>query len=262
MSVEIKILLTLRKITGAGISDCQMALEEGDNDIDKAIEILRKKGTLKAAKKAERETKEGTIAQAFSGDKKTGVMVQINCESDFVAKNNEFIEYAKTIAEAGLMNNAQNEFERTKEGLVLKIGENITFGKSVKIEGKYVSGYMHPNRKIGVLTSFSHAPSPEVASDISMHIAASNPSYIRPQDVEKNIIDKEKEIYRHQLQNEKKPEDIIEKIISGKLQNFYKENCLLLQEFIKDEHITIEQYLKKGNAGIPLEVTRFIRFSM
>lgn len=260
MTVDTKTLLQLRKITGAGMNDCQEALELSNNDIDKAIDVLRKKGTLKAAKKADRETKEGIIAIEISKDNKAGSMVTVHCESDFVAKNTDFIEFVKNLAHSALTQDAQKEFNNKKESLILKIGENITLGSSKNVEGDYVEGYIHANKKVGVLVSFNGKVEKELAHDIAIHIAASNPSYTDKKDVPGEVIDKELEMYREQLNNEKKTSAIIEKILEGKLQKFFEENCLLLQPFVKDDKKTVKKYIEEHSAEKKIEVLSFTRF--
>lgn len=261
MGIDTKILLQLRRITGAGMSDCQSALEESNNDIDKAIEILRKKGAVKAAKKADREAHEGVIEITRSSDKKTGSMVQIHCESDFVAKNNEFITFVKNLADHGLNDSAEQKFTSEKEQLILKIGENIIFGREERVRGDFVESYLHANKKVGCLVAFNKTIDEEVAHDIAMHIAATNPYYINKDEVPQEVIEKEKEIYKEQLKAEKKPENIVEKITQGKLQKFYVENCLNLQAFIKDDSMSVDNYLQ-SKAGKDAKVTKFIRFNI
>ena len=262
MAVDTKTLLQLRKITGAGINDCHEALEQSNNDIEKAIEFLRKKGTLKAAKKADRETKEGVIEIEISKDNKSGSIIAIHCESDFVAKNNDFIQFVKNLAHHALSGNVQEEFNGKKEGLILKIGENITLGASETLKGEYVEGYIHANKKVGVLVSFNEKIENELAHNVAIHIAAFNPSYTDKKNVPKEVIDKELEIYHEQLKNEKKPEAIIEKIAQGKLQKFFEENCLLLQPFVKDDKKTVREYLDGHSAGRKIEILSFIRYKI
>lgn len=255
-----KTLLELRKRTGAGMNDCHMALEESQGDIQNAIEILRKKGAVKAAKKADRNVYEGVIALAFSNDKKNGSIIQIHCETDFVAKNSEFIEYAQHIAKTGLTGNSYAEFKHSKESLMVKMGENITLERSEKIHGEYLEGYIHSNKKVGVVVSFSSGLHSEVAHDIAMHVAASYPASLTPEDIPKDIIEKEKKIFRENSQCENKPQEIIEKIIQGKLQKFYQEKCLLLQPFIKDDSVSVYNYLKQKAPGV--QIIQFIRFQI
>lgn len=256
-----KNIIELRKITGAGVSDCLEALENSHGDIKKAITYLRKKGALKAEKKAERETREGIIETAISEDSTCGSIVRVHCESDFVSKNSEFIQFVKNIAKLGLEKNPEKEFLKLKDKIILKIGENIIFGKSGKLTGAYVSSYIHPNKKIGCLVSFNNIIDTETAHDIAMHIAAANPSSLSKNGVPKNIIERELEIYKVQLKKEKKPENLIDKIAVQKLEKFFKENCLLLQSFIKDETVTVEKYLEKKSGG-NVNISGFIRFSI
>jgi elongation factor Ts len=191
----INLIKQLREKTGAGISDCQKALQEANNDLNKAIEILRKKGQKIALSKQERIMKEGIIDAYIHSNKKIGVLVEVTCETDFVARNQEFRDFVH---------------------------------------------------------------------DIAMQIAATNPQWINPEDVPTEIIQKEKEIYKEELANEKKPAQVIDKIIEGKLQKFYTENCLLKQPFIKNDKITIEDLLKEKIAkiGENIKIQRFVRFSL
>lgn len=264
MPIDTKTLLELRKITGAGINDCQMALKESNNDIDRAIEMLRKKGALKAAKKAERATKEGVIGIGISNDRTTGVMVQLNCETDFVARNDEFISYADNLVKKAFEGkDIQRKFENCKKDIVLKIGENITLENFKKIQGKYIESYLHSNKKVGVLVEFNRIVDKDLAHNIAMHIAAANPSYIKPEDVPSDILEKEKEIYRDQIKNEKKPEAIAEKIILGKLQKFYEEVCLYSQKFVKDDSMSVKKYIDWQSRGKePVEVISFMRLKV
>jgi len=264
MAVDTNRILQLRKATGAGMNDCQNALEEAGNDMDSAIEILRKRGAVKAAKKADRETKEGVIDAAISDDKKKGTLIQLLCETDFVARNEDFIRYAHELAVAGIEGKkVDEEYENTKENIVLKIGENITLGESGEIEAEFVSSYIHANKKVGVIVGFTSPIDENNARDIAMHIAAMSPSYVSAEDVPQNVLEKEKEIYKEQLLSEGKPENILEKIVEGKIKKFYEDNCLLLQPFIKDEEITIEKFITNNSdpdsAG---SIVSFLRFSI
>lgn len=260
MPVDTKTLLELRKITGAGMNDCHIALEESQGDIQNAIKILRKKGAVAAAKKSDRTVCEGVIALAFSHDKKDGSIIQIHCETDFVAKNSEFMDFAQHIAKTGLTGDSYAEFEHSKDALILKLGENITLQRLEKIHGEYLEGYIHSNKKVGALVSFSVGLHSEVAHDIAMHIAASNPASLAPEDIPTDIIEKQKEIFRNDSQFENKPLEIVEKIIQGKLQKFYQEKCLLLQPFIKDDSVSVHDYLKQTSPGV--KIIQFIRFQV
>jgi elongation factor Ts len=261
MSFDTKALVRLRQLTGAGVVDCQDALEQSQGDIEGAIEILRKRGTLKAAKKAERETREGVIDVALASDQSAGIIVQIHCETDFVAKNDSFIEFVQTIARTALSKNqgTQALFDANKESVILKTGENIVFGRAEKLTGGYLASYLHPNRKVGVLVQFEKTVAAELARDIAMHIAASNPSFLTPEEIPAEVVEKEKEIYLTQLKAEKKPVAIAEKIVIGKLQKYYEENCLLLQPFIKDEGLKVEKLLAQAGQA---KILKFIRYQL
>ncbi|MFH1226261.1 MAG: translation elongation factor Ts, partial [bacterium] len=249
-----KTISQLRFQTGAGVGECSQALKEANGDIDRAIEVLRKKGSAKAAKKAERATKEGIIAIKVADDHQSGSLAAINCETDFVAKNSDFIAFVNNLIQGA---NPEEEFKAKKEELILKIGENLTFGIAQTLKGAYVAGYLHANKKLAALVSFNKEVLPELAYDIAMHITASNPLYLQPADVPTAETDKEKEIYREQLKAENKPEAIREKIIAGKLEKYYEEVCLLNQRFIKDDSLTIQQLLSK--IGQDIKIEKFVR---
>lgn len=255
--IDVKTISQLRSQTGAGMMECQQALTESNGDITQAVEILRKKGAIKAAKKAERATKEGTIAINVSSDHKKATLVAVNCETDFVAKNSDFSSFVDELA---TKEDAQAEFNSHKEELVLKIGENLTFGTAETLSAEYVTGYLHANKKAASLVAFNKAMPEELAYDIAMHIVAANPLYLKPEDVLEADLSKEKEVYGEQLKNEGKPEAVWEKIITGKLNKFYEETCLLNQRFIKDEDKTISQLLKEAGEGI--EIIKFVRYQI
>ncbi|MCK4744539.1 elongation factor Ts [Candidatus Parcubacteria bacterium] len=237
----------LRGITGAGIVDCKSALNEAGDDIDKAVEVLRKKGAIKAAKKADRETNEGLTAVAMSDDNKKASLIKIYCETDFVARNEDFINFVKDIAERGLTESAEEYFNSKKEDMVLKIGENITFGKNKIIKGEYLAAYVHSNKKVASVVSFNKIIDEAIAKDIAMQIVAMNPYFVSPDEVPEEKKDKEKEIYREQLLKQGKPENIIENILIGKINKYCEEICLLKQPFIKDDKKNIEQILKEAD---------------
>ena len=243
---DAKLIAELRKTTGAPLMECKKALDEAGDDIEKAIDILRSSGAAKAAKKADRETHEGVVRFSVSTDGKKGVMAEILCETDFVAKNPQFIEAANDIINAGLEKGVEESFNAAKDELVLKVGENLKLGSHTVIEGDSVAGYMHSNNKIGVLISFSGSVSEETGKDIALHAAAMSPRYISRDEVSAEDMEREKAVYTEQLQQEGKPEDIIEKIIKGKMDKFYEENCLLEQDFIKDEGKKIKDLLGDG----------------
>lgn len=243
MSIDIKIISQLRDKTGAGLNDCKAALEEADGNLDKALEIMRKKGEIKAAKKSERITKEGAIAVTKSNNKIA--VVALACETDFVSRGEAFQSTVKELAEK-LLNLNETDFknwaeEKIKE-LILKIGENIQLSAYEIFTGPVIGCYLHSNKKIaGIIVLDGGEQS--LAEDIAMQIASMSPKWLSPENIDEETLNKEKEIYREQLINEGKPENIIDKIIEGKLNKFYEENCLLNQVFIKDEDKKIKDLL-------------------
>jgi elongation factor Ts len=261
-------LKKLRKQTGAGIVDCQKGLKEADGDLDKAVEILRKKGISKASKRMDREALEGIIKADISEDKKTAYILELNSETDFVARNDKFQEFSNKLLNLAQEKNVDTkeellslDFEETNvseaiDALSGVIGEKIVLGRYDKLSGKTVSAYIHMGGKMGIILSLDKDAMESVATDIAMHIAALNPKYINPEDVPEEEINKEKEIYKEQLLKEGKPENIIEKILDGKINKYYSEVCLVKQEFIKDENKKVEDVL--GDA----KVTKFIRYSL
>lgn len=261
MSIDLKTISQLREMTGAGIGDCKNALAEAGGDIDKAVEILRKKGEIKAAKKSDRAANEGLVAIARSG--KQAAIVALNCETDFVAKNEDFIKAVQDLADQ-LLNLGPEDFkqkaeQKIKNELVVKIGENIQLGDFGIFEGEVLGTYLHSNRKVAAVVSLSGG-SQELADDVAMQIAAMAPKCLKPADVPTGDLDKEREIYREQLKNEGKPENIWDKIIQGKLNKYYEDICLLNQIFIKDEKKKISDLL--ATAGPDVVVNNFKRFSI
>ncbi|OGY48930.1 MAG: translation elongation factor Ts [Candidatus Buchananbacteria bacterium RIFCSPHIGHO2_02_FULL_45_11b] len=261
MGIDAKAIVKLRELTGAGMNDCQAALAEAESDQEKAVEILRKKGTLKADKIADRATKEGVIALLKEADKVA--VVALACETDFVARNQDFIE---TVAELGkkLLSGGEVENFKTwaedkiKNELIVKIGENLQLVAADIVFGQVIGSYLHLNKKIAAVVILSGGRQ-ELANDLAMQIAALAPKYIKPEEIPAEEIDKEKEIYRQQLKNEGKPENILNKIIEGKLQKYYSEVCLIKQAYIKDDKITIEKLLAQN--GSP-EILSFKRYQI
>ncbi|MFA6228120.1 MAG: translation elongation factor Ts [Patescibacteria group bacterium] len=248
MSIDVKLISQLRERTGAGLNDCKTALEEAGGNLEQAVEIMRKKGEIKAAKKADRAVKEGVIA--VSGDSKKAAIVALACETDFVSRTEDFRNTVQTFAEKLLVSQPE-EFRAWAEGrlkeLVMKVGENMQLSGFGVYEGEIVGRYIHANRKVAgicVLTGGNET----LANDIAMQIAAMSPRWLEPSAVDAAVIEKEKEIYREQLKGEGKPEQIWNKIIEGKLNKFYEENCLLNQIFIKDDSKKIKDLL--GEAKI------------
>lgn len=265
----------LRKTTGAGIMDCKKALEEANSDFDKAVEIIRKKGQAIANKRADREAGEGVVLAGITNDKKAGAMVVLNCETDFVAKNEDFVDLANAILQLALTNNVSSleelqslplEGKSVSEVIVDKmgiIGEKLELSFFDKLDASYVISYIHPGNKLATLVGFNKEEvelQVQVAKDIAMQVAAMNPVAIDKNDVPAEVIEKEKEIGREQAKQEGKPENILDKIAEGKLQKYFKESTLLNQSFIKEAKISVKQYLQQADKD--LNVTGFKRFSL
>jgi elongation factor Ts len=244
MNISRELIKKVREITGAGINNVKKALDEAGGDENKAVETLRKQGQKMAAKKAERSAKEGVIVIKSTANKRA--VVELFCETDFVARNNDFQKAAAGMA-VKLLEIGKTEFNawataKIQNELIVKIGENIQLGQYQIIEGDVIGSYLHSNNKIaGVVVLDGGAE--DLAKDLAMQAVAMNPLYIGPEDIPGEVIEKEKEIYREQLKAEGKPVEMIEKIIMGKLQKFYNETCLIKQNFIKDDKITVEQLL-------------------
>ena len=261
----------LREMTSVGMMDCKKALVEAEGDIAKAVDILREKGLSQAAKKASRVAAEGAVGSAVSEDGKTGTILEVNCETDFVGTNEDFRNLAASIADQILAVNPadveallDSEIDGKKvrdlvTEAVAKIGENISVRRFVRYEsaeGKVYS-YIHGGGKIGVLVEMIGADD-ELGKDIAMQVAAANPSYLDRTQVSQAEIDHEKEVLAVEARNEGKPEKIIEKMVIGRINKYYKEVCLVDQEFIKDGDLTISKLLKSKNAS----VVRFARYQL
>lgn len=248
---NLELIKKIREITGAGMIDVKDALVEAQEDETKAIEILRKKGTQKAAKKAGRQAHEGVLA-LVAADKKLAI-VGLNCETDFVARNEDFVaavsDFAKKLLELGEEAFKIWAEDEIKNNLIVKIGENLQLNHASIIEGETIGSYLHSNKKVAGIVVLSGG-NEEIAKDIAMHIAAFAPEYLQPEDVPAEVLDKEKEIYTEQLKAEGKPAEIIEKIMTGKIEKFYSEVCLIKQAFVKDDKISIEKLLADNNAKI------------
>ncbi|GAB0156135.1 translation elongation factor Ts [Chryseobacterium sp. Alg-005] len=262
----------LRNTTGAGMMDCKKALVEAEGDFEKAIEILRKKGQKVAANRADRESTEGAVIARVNEDNTLGAIISLNCETDFVAKNEAFIELAYELAEMAIVAANKEELLATDfhgitvaEKLVEQtgvIGEKIEIGAFERIEGPFLGAYIHAGNKIAAITSLSAKVdgADEAAKAVSMQVAAMNPIALDETAVSQETIDKELEIERELLTKEGKPANIIENILKGKMQKFYKENTLVHQAFIKDGNQSVADYVKSVNGD--LKVTGFIRVSL
>lgn len=265
----------LRTMTGAGMMDCKKALTEANGDFEKAIEILRKKGQKVSASRSDREAKEGSVFVKVSDDKKEAVLVALNCETDFVGKNEEFQSLGKLIVDAAFANKpaTKEDLLQLKAGgltvnekiteLVGKIGEKIEISEYVHMKGEAVVAYIHAGSKLGVLVSLKGVNGKDVTDagkDVGMQIAAMNPVAVDEKSVDKTTIEKELEIAKAQIIAEGKPENMVEKIAQGKLQKFYKENTLVHQAFVKDNSKTVAQYLDSVSKG--LTVAEFRRVAI
>ena len=252
----------LREKTGLGLMDCKKALEEANGDLDLAIEELRKSSGLKASKKSSRSAADGLIGiKSFEG---RSFMVEINCETDFVARDDSFNAFMKEVleivssnADKGLQELLDENIEEQREKLVQKLGENIVVRRIASSDNNADSSgvYLHSNKKIGTIISLQGG-SEEVAKDIAMHAAATDPMAISPSDIPGEVIEKEREIYKAQSEESGKPEDIVEKMIEGKIRKFLSEVSLTEQDFVKDPNKTINDLLKDSNASI-VSFTRF-----
>jgi elongation factor Ts len=262
----------LRKMSGAGIMDCKNALVESNGDFDLAIEILRKKGQKVAAKRAERDSSEGAVIAKVDSDCSNGVVISLNCETDFVAKNDGFISLANEFAELALQNNSLEEFLNSNidsmtvsEKLIQQtgvIGEKLVIGSFEKLSAAYVGKYIHAGNKIATLCGFSNSVKgiEEIAKDVAMQAAAMNPIALDESGVDQTTIDKEIEIAKDQLRQEGKPEAMLDNIAKGKLKRFFKDNTLVNQAFIKDSKLSVATYVKSNNPD--LKVTGFKRVAL
>ena len=262
----------LRNATGAGMMDSKKALEEAQGDFDKAVEVLRKQGQKVAAKRADRDSTEGAVIAKINGEQTKGIIIALNCETDFVAKNEAFVAMANEIADLALTVNSKEELLALPyagitvgEKLIEQtgvIGEKIEIGTFQAIEGAIVNSYIHAGNKIGAVVSLSAnvEGASEVARDVAMQVAAMNPVALDETSVAQSVIDTELSIARETLVAEGKPENMIENIAQGKLQKFFKENTLVHQASIKDGKTSVQDVVKAVNAD--LKVTGFIRYSL
>ena len=260
----------LRKMTGAGMMDCKKALQETDGDFEKAIETIRKKGQAVANKRADREATEGAVLAKVEGKK--GAIAVLNCETDFVAKNENFIALAEKILQIALtklpadlegLKELDLEGKSIGEKVIEEIGitgEKLDVGYYGKIEAEDVVAYIHPGNKLATLVGFNKKVNTQVGKDIAMQIAAMSPVSIDKDNVPADVVEKEKEIGREQARNEGKPENMLDRIAEGKLNKFFKDSTLLNQDFIKDNKISVREYLKKSDPE--LKVTGFLRYSL
>ena len=286
VEISAAMVMKLRKMSGQGMMDCKKALQEANGEIDEAMNILRKKGLATLAKRAERETSQGLVVSKSSPDGKTSAMATLCCETDFVAKSDDFVAAAKSLAEYALAcpadQGVENILETAIDGkkfndllteTVSKTGEKTQVGDytKYKLDGPgLISTYIHFNEKVGTMvqidTSDKTAAEADTlkrtANDIAMHITATKPLALNKDQIDAETIEREKAIFAEQVKN--KPENIIDKIVQGKIQKFFAENCLLQQPFVKDDSKTVEQVLAEAakQAGGEAKIARFVRFDV
>jgi elongation factor Ts len=284
--ISAAMVMELRKMSGQGMMDCKKALQETDGDVEKAMDLLRKKGLATLAKRAGRDTSEGLVVRKNSEDDKTSVLATLCCETDFVAKSDDFVATAKTLADYALACSADegvdNLLETSVDGktfndilteTVSKTGEKTQVGDYAKftLDGPGLIGsYIHFNEKVGTIVQIETSDEATAgndalklaATDIAMHITATKPIALDKDQIDPETIEREKAIFAEQVKG--KPENIIEKIVEGKMQKFYQENCLLQQPFVKDDSKTVEQVLAEAakQAGGEAKMKRFVRFEV
>jgi len=255
-AVSAAMVKELRERTGLGMLECKKALREAEGDIEKAIEDLRKSSGMKAAKKAGRVAAEGVLLSRIDGG--YGLMVEINSETDFVARDEGFLAFAGQVADAAAAQKSTDiaalmagDLESSREALVQKIGENITARRAVAVEaeGGVVGAYIHTNGKLGVLVALKGGTE-ELARDIAMHVTASNPQFVKPEDVSEDVVAKEKEIYVAQAADSGKPAEIIEKMVTGRVRKFLAEISLTEQPFVKDPDVKVGKLVANAGAEI------------
>ncbi len=261
----------LRQQTGAGMMDCRKALTESNGDFEAAIDYLRKKGQKVAALRGDREAKEGVVIAKTTEDNKTGFIINVSCETDFVSKNAEYVEFAKSIMEAAITNNVKSieQLNSIKIGedtvadklneQVAKIGEKISVSKFERVEAEFVSAYIHGANRMGVLVGFNKNAG-DAGKDIAMQIAAMNPIAVDQTSVAPEVIAREKNIALEQVKAEGKPAEMAEKIAMGKINKFFKDSTLLAQPFVKDANKSVSDYLKSIDAD--LKVVEFKRVAL
>lgn len=278
----------LRERTGAGMMECKKALEEANGSIDDAVDVLRKRGIASAAKKATRSTKQGSITVALGAGRASGAILEFNCESDFVARTEDFQTMVSELtsqaleAPAGTTReemlkapfraDASQTVEQIIAGKIGKIGENMQIARFEKMEGGLLGSYIHPGAQLGVLVQMTGASEAtagneeiqELLRDVAMQVAAADPQFVRREEVTTAVLDKEREIQRERARQEGKPEKVIDKMIEGRMSKYFEEFCLLEQPFIKDNAVTVGQLVadKAKKVGEPLAVARFVRYKV
>ena len=276
--ISAKIVMELRGRTGAGMMDCKKALAAVEGDMEKAIDYLREKGLAAAAKKQSRIAAEGLVGSFVCKECATGALVEVNCETDFVAKTDKFKALVSDVAEQVAKKNPADvdallkqpffkdestTIEQMVTAATAEIGEKISIRRFVRYEGGIVESYIHMGGKVGVLVQAEGTPNEEVIHDVALQIAAASPvapEYVRREEVDPSHLEHEKEILVAQARNEGKPEKIIEKMVEGRIVKFYKEVCLLEQAFVKDADISVGKMIEQKAKG--LNIVRFTRYKM
>ncbi len=281
MAITAKMVQDLREKTGVGMMDCKRALEESNGNMDEAVTVLRKKGIATAQKKSVRAASDGLVASLASRDGKSGVLLEVNCETDFVAKTDDFKVLVTelcgvALAKAPASNDEMLALSYGKDGAatvkdlmvakVAKLGENVQLRRFVRYSGDLVASYIHAGGKIGVLLEIAcdgalaaKSEAREVAKELCMQVAAAQPRFVRREEATPEVLQKEREIYRAQVIAQGKPEAIADKIVEGKMNKFYEESCLLEQPFIKDQAVKVNKHVE-SLVGKSFTVKRFDRF--
>lgn len=265
-SVSAAMVKELRERTGLGLLECKKALNAAEGDIEKAIEDLRKSSGMKAAKKAGRTAADGVVASKVADDGSYGVMLEVNSETDFVARDEGFLAFVGKVLDKAFTDKQDDvavlmagELESAREALVQKIGENIGVRRVaiVSADDGVVGAYVHSNNRIAVLSALQGGDQ-DLAKDVAMHVAAVNPQVVRPEDMSQDAVNKERDIYTAQAQESGKPAEIIEKMIAGRIKKFLSESSLVEQPFVKDPDTTVGKLVKAAGA----DVSSFIRFEV
>ncbi|WP_111640322.1 translation elongation factor Ts [Marinimicrobium alkaliphilum] len=263
-AISASMVKELRERTSLGMMECKKALTEAGGDIEKAIEDLRKASGLKAAKKADRTAADGVVTVKTADDNSYAVVVEVNSETDFVARDTGFLDFVGQVADKAFADKQTDvaalmagDLESAREALVQKIGENISVRRVNLVEGGVVGGYVHSNNRIAVVVQLQGG-NEELARDVAMHVAAVSPQVVKPEDMPQDVVEKEKEIIKAQPDMEGKPAEIVDKMIGGRIKKFLKENSLIEQPFVKNPEISVGQLVKDAGAS----VESFIRFEV
>jgi len=263
-AISASMVKELRERTGLGMMECKKALKEAEGDVELAIDNLRKASGLKAAKKADRTAADGVVSVKVAEDGSYAVLVEVNSETDFVARDEGFLAFVNKVLDKAFADKQDDvaavmdgELEAAREALVQKIGENISVRRLALVEGGVIDGYVHSNNRIAVVTQLDGGTQ-DLARDLSMHIAAVNPQVIKPEDMPTELVDKEKEIIKAQPDMEGKPAEIVEKMMVGRINKFLKEGSLIEQPFVKDPEIKVGKLVADAGASI----RSFVRFGV